>query len=657
MSIFQPVASATLLLLATPSPQVRQVVRDFGRAARQGHDILIQGEPGSGKLTLASLINTHHHANEPAAVIIDCRKETFEGDYFSSQDFVSERRKTKFDRAIGGCLILTHIDALPLSSQVTLLEYMQGHAGTPTDVQLITTTSARLERLVEQERFDPGLHTYLSKNSFIMPPLRERPREISGLAQHFVAKHGYETGHPALSFTPAALNKLQNSIWPENLSSLNEIVCAAAQKAWDKGVATIELGDLELQAPPTPYERLRNLASGLMSPQQFLCFEATHLLPHNQKRSLQSLAQELECSERTISALIEAGKKILRTELETAHSDLAGHPIMRRRTYTAPDAQSSVPDLAAGERDAYHPASNRLTELSSILFNNEMHQALTRFYLATPAARKSGRAIGEILGLSTSGAHLAIKASRDILIEAIRLEPDHAELLTHPMVTGDDSLFIQRRFTGLINEDDLALDTVSAQMVFARATAVMGNHELKPFLDTYLSKADKKKPVAEIAQQMGREAKTVEEYILQGKTRLMADIEKHHPELVATPILRQRLYTRIDEYLKTREFLTGNPPADLGDEEALRMKWADVLLNPKDFHLVHWATPIPPRALERTFKATAGIEKLTTLPALYKTLQEFEARLAAAQLIEDSLTSSRGTVHAQGSQPQIILNG
>jgi len=114
------------------------------------------------------------------------------------------RREGRFELAHGGTLLLDEIGEMPLETQAKLLRVIQdrmvdridGKQPMPVDVRLIASIKADLAAAVEQGRFRADLFYRLHVFPITIFPLRSRPADIPGLAQHFLEHYRTKLRRP-----------------------------------------------------------------------------------------------------------------------------------------------------------------------------------------------------------------------------------------------------------------------------------------------------------------------------------------------------------------------------------------------------------------------------------------------------------------------------
>jgi hypothetical protein len=132
-----------------------------------------------------------------------------------------------FESANGGTMFLDEIGELEPRVQVKLLRVLDG---TPyfrlggskkivVDVRVLTATNRDLEAAVQAGTFRRDLFHRISEVHIHIPALRERPRDVVALAEHFLA-----CDCPGARFTPAALGLLHRMPWPGNVRELRNFI-------------------------------------------------------------------------------------------------------------------------------------------------------------------------------------------------------------------------------------------------------------------------------------------------------------------------------------------------------------------------------------------------------------------------------------------------
>jgi two-component system response regulator AtoC len=219
---------------SNPMQSVYDMIRRVGPSKAS---VLITGETGTGKELAARAI---HNASERSAklfVPINCA--AIPADLLESELFGHEKgaftgalkeRIGKFELADGGTIFLDELTEMAMPLQAKLLRVLQegslerlGSNRTVTlDIRVIAASNRDPKAAVQEGKLREDLYYRLNVFSIQMPPLRERPEDIAGLVDHFIAKHGQASRKVQLS--SAALARLTRYRWPGNVRELENMV-------------------------------------------------------------------------------------------------------------------------------------------------------------------------------------------------------------------------------------------------------------------------------------------------------------------------------------------------------------------------------------------------------------------------------------------------
>jgi two-component system, NtrC family, response regulator AtoC len=201
--------------------------------------VLILGEPGSGKDTVAKLIHKLSIRSAQKFLKVNCAdvpNEMLEAELFGAERTSPQgtvlTTPGKFEMAEKGTIFLDEIAELPFALQTKLMQVLQdrvfSRAGSfrtvPVDVHLLAATSANIDHALAEGRLREDLYYRLSAFTVQVPPLRQRKDEIPVLLQHFMVKLSRSYGLPAREFTPAVLSACQEYAWPGNVKELETFV-------------------------------------------------------------------------------------------------------------------------------------------------------------------------------------------------------------------------------------------------------------------------------------------------------------------------------------------------------------------------------------------------------------------------------------------------
>ncbi|MGN6495837.1 MAG: sigma-54-dependent transcriptional regulator [Tsuneonella sp.] len=225
------------------APTFRAALAKAAKAARGHGNVLIEGERGTGK---EMLIRAMHAASPRARASF--RTLNVRGIPTSSVESVLfghepnafpgafERQIGALQHCDGGTLVLDEIDRLDTALQAKLAEVLASGVVRPVgakhgfrvDVRILSASNLPLGDLNDAGYFHPALHAQIAQNTITLPPLRERPGDIAGLARYFLARIGEQPGLRELSISDGALALLAAYDWPGNIRQLQTVLFRAA---------------------------------------------------------------------------------------------------------------------------------------------------------------------------------------------------------------------------------------------------------------------------------------------------------------------------------------------------------------------------------------------------------------------------------------------
>jgi two-component system nitrogen regulation response regulator NtrX len=201
--------------------------------------VLISGESGTGKELVARAIHNQSKRKNTQFVEINSAaipEELVESELFgySKGAFsgATTAKKGKFEIADGGTLFLDEIGDMSPRVQAKMLRVLEEQRFEPVgsntavsvDVRVISATNKPLESLIENGEFRSDLFYRLNVIPFQIPPLRERLEDIPTLVEHFNLRFSRDYGKKLKTFTPTALEAMQNYAWLGNIRELKNTV-------------------------------------------------------------------------------------------------------------------------------------------------------------------------------------------------------------------------------------------------------------------------------------------------------------------------------------------------------------------------------------------------------------------------------------------------
>ena len=232
-------------LLGT-SPALQRLRGELDTVAASDLTVLLLGETGVGKDLAAHRLHARSLRREGPLVQVNCAalpesladSELF-GHTRGAFTGAVQERVGKFELADGGTLFLDEVGELPLAIQAKLLRVLQsGELQRPgsdrsrrVDVRVLAATNRDLPAAIAQGRFRADLYHRLAVYPVVLPPLRERGRDVLTLAGSFLEEHQHRLGARNLRLTPAAKQALLACAWPGNVRELEHVLSRAALRA------------------------------------------------------------------------------------------------------------------------------------------------------------------------------------------------------------------------------------------------------------------------------------------------------------------------------------------------------------------------------------------------------------------------------------------
>ncbi len=225
-------------VVATSQPMI-DLLELMERAAAYKSTVLLTGESGTGKEVLARAIHAQSPRRDAPFVAVNCGAipdNLIESELFGHAKgaFTGADRAKRglFVEADGGTLFLDEIGELPTALQVKLLRVLQEEEIRPVgeskarevDVRVIAATARDLEAEVRETRFREDLFYRLNVVRLAVPPLRERPKDVPLLVDHFLERLRVALGKPVRSIADDALERLVAYGWPGNVRELENVV-------------------------------------------------------------------------------------------------------------------------------------------------------------------------------------------------------------------------------------------------------------------------------------------------------------------------------------------------------------------------------------------------------------------------------------------------
>jgi two-component system, NtrC family, response regulator HydG len=229
------------------SAKAKKLVQQIKKLCTVRTPVLLVGESGTGKGTVADILHANSDAPDTPLVRIDCAVSTEHG---FRDGLLGEHGAggAWVQQAKGGTLLLEHIQCLPLPMQKELVSVLRN---TSHGFRLICTSGEDLEELTDEGHFNDELFYRVASLPVALPPLRDRLDDLPALIKHFTGKATNPQFESRLvEFTDDALAIFRAYHWPGNLAELEQVV--------SKLVATTEARVITSQQLPLRLRELRH---------------------------------------------------------------------------------------------------------------------------------------------------------------------------------------------------------------------------------------------------------------------------------------------------------------------------------------------------------------------------------------------------------------
>jgi len=217
------------------SSQLMQNLREQARRVAH-HDtwVLITGEPGAGKHTLARYIHSQSARRDRPFVevaVASLAHEEGAGELFG-RERGDRIRYGLLEQANGGVLYLDEVADMDLPMQGRLLSALESQSFTRVggdepvrvNVRVIAASQHDLAAAAKAGRFREDLYYRLGVVPLEVPPLREHPSDVPELLRYYVDLLNTREGLAYREFSVASQNRLRNYHWPGNVRELYNLV-------------------------------------------------------------------------------------------------------------------------------------------------------------------------------------------------------------------------------------------------------------------------------------------------------------------------------------------------------------------------------------------------------------------------------------------------
>ncbi|MDD5697096.1 MAG: sigma-54 dependent transcriptional regulator [Victivallaceae bacterium] len=224
--------------MSVSSEPMLQIYTLIEKTAKTDSAIMLSGEIGTGKETIARVIHAKSQRRQYSFCKVDCAglpENLEESELFGYAREIGSQKAQHipgiFEKNNHGTVFLDNIDVLPINIQIKLLYLLQNKkiqlVASPKivdiEVRLIVGSACDLRRQTAAGEFCETLYRKLSMVPILLPPLRERRKDIPALVEHFLSCFTYQNSKE-VEISSQALAVLCEDDWPGNIKQLKNLV-------------------------------------------------------------------------------------------------------------------------------------------------------------------------------------------------------------------------------------------------------------------------------------------------------------------------------------------------------------------------------------------------------------------------------------------------
>ena len=219
------------------SPAMQRVYEEILNAAASDANVILYGEPGTGKELAAQAIHDLSNRRGSRFVPVHCGaipENLFESEFFGyvkgAFSGATADRQGYIAYADGGTLFLDEIGEIRPHMQVKLLRVIEGGGYTPvggnqvrkTNLRIIGATNRDLKEHLRKRLLREDFYFRVHILPVHLPPLRDRKEDLPLLIDHFLRIHGRKRNLPPI--TVKEMQRLYDHDWPGNVRELQSVI-------------------------------------------------------------------------------------------------------------------------------------------------------------------------------------------------------------------------------------------------------------------------------------------------------------------------------------------------------------------------------------------------------------------------------------------------
>ncbi|MCW8815234.1 MAG: sigma-54 dependent transcriptional regulator [Chlorobium sp.] len=221
------------------SAQIKETMEQALHVMETDLNVLIIGESGTGKELFAQAIHEGSKRKNGPFISVNCAAISHElaesllfGHTKGSFTGANNDHQGFFEQADGGTLFLDEIGDMNADIQAKVLRAIQekkirrvGEKNERSiDFRVISATHWDFAQALDSNSFRDDLYYRLEEFPLYLPPLRERKEDVPFLAKHFLEEFCSANNLKQLSFSPEALEEIEEYHWPGNIRELKNAI-------------------------------------------------------------------------------------------------------------------------------------------------------------------------------------------------------------------------------------------------------------------------------------------------------------------------------------------------------------------------------------------------------------------------------------------------
>ena len=236
-SELNPLVKTKLIGSSVTMKFLRRQIKDV---AATKANVLIVGEPGTGKSTLARMIHEASGNSDAPLIVLD----------WVAGEGMGTPVSELLDAVKNGTLLIRDLQVYDGFNQGRILGLLNkisseySDAGESTKPRVIATASPTIKTKLESGQLTPELYYRLSNLTIEVPALREHPEDIPELVGYMSDQFNQKENIQYKRVSTAALNSLRNHEWPGNVQELKSVLLRAILMRHDETITNTDIESL-----------------------------------------------------------------------------------------------------------------------------------------------------------------------------------------------------------------------------------------------------------------------------------------------------------------------------------------------------------------------------------------------------------------------------